>query len=187
MAFTDSPRKDTYLRIDGKLYYVLDRALKTQGRQGGLIILKLKSLDGGYNSEMTLKSGAKVEEVDTEMKEVQYLYADGEFGYFMDQETFETLNISLDILGDYISYLKEGEKILVMMFEGNVVNVKRKPTANLLVTEAADAVKGNTATNALKQATLETGLVVNVPMFVKTGDVVIINTETGEYSGRVTN
>lgn len=187
MAFTDSPRKDTYLRMDGKLFYVLDRALKTQGRQGGLIILKLKSLDNGTNSEVTLKSGFKVEEVDTETKEVQYMYADGDNGYFMDQESFETITISLNILGDYVSYLKEGEKVLVLMFEEKVINIKRKPTATLLVTQADDAVKGNTATNATKQATLETGIVVNVPMFVRQGDVITVSTETGEYGGRVTN
>ena len=93
MAFTNQPRKDSYLRIDGKVYYVTDRMLKTQGRQGGLIILKLKSLDSGNNSEITVKSGTKVEEIDTNTADVQYLYSDAENAFFMDMTTFETLPI----------------------------------------------------------------------------------------------
>ncbi len=185
MAFTNQPRKDSYLRIDGKVYYVTDRMLKTQGRQGGLIILKLKSLDSGNNSEITVKSGTKVEEIDTNTADVQYLYSDAENAFFMDMTTFETLPISLKMMGNYINFLKEGEKIMVLMCEGKVLDIKRQASVALKVTESVDAVKGNTANNATKLVTLETGYKVNVPMFIKEGDLLTINTESGAYTGRV--
>lgn len=187
MAFTYQPRKNTYLNIDGKVFFVLDRQLKTQGRQGGLIILKLKNMDTGGNQEITIKSGQKVEELDTETKEVQYLYSDHSTAYFMDTVTFENIEIPFTMIDDYKQYLKEGEKSLVLLADGKIIDVKRRSVVDLKVVEASDAVKGNTATNALKEVVLETGYKVNVPMFVKEGDVVTINTETGEYTGRVSN
>ncbi|MBI2356709.1 elongation factor P [Candidatus Dojkabacteria bacterium] len=187
MALTDSPRKNSYLRIDGKIYFVLDRQLKTQGRQGGLIILKLKGVESGNNQEITVKSGTRVEEVETETKEVQYLYADNINAYFMDTTSFETVEVPITAISDYKQYLKEGEKTLVLLVDGKVIDIRRKGSVELTVIEASDAVKGNTATNALKEVVLETGYKVNVPMFVKQGDVVIINTDTGTYTGRVSN
>ncbi|KKR06435.1 MAG: Elongation factor P [candidate division WS6 bacterium GW2011_GWF2_39_15] len=187
MAFTVQPRKNTYLRIDGKIFYVNDRLLKTQGRQGGLIILKLKSLDTGNNSEVTIKSGSKVEEVETETKEVQYLYSDESAAYFMDTTTFETVTVSMKMIGDYKYFLKEGERTLVLLVDGVIIDIRRKASVELTVVQATDAVKGNTANNALKEVALETGYKVNVPMFVKEGDVITVNTDTGEYTGRVSN
>ncbi len=185
MAFTYQPRKNTYLRIDGKIFFVLDRQLKTQGRQGGLIILKLKNVESGANQEITVKSGSKVEELETETKEVQYLYSDTTTAHFMDTITFESVEVPLAMIDDYKQYLKEGEKTLVLIADGNIIDIKRKGSVELKVVEATDAVKGNTATNALKEVVLETGYKVGVPMFIKQGDTVTINTDTGEYTGRV--
>jgi len=187
MAMTDQPRKNTYLRIDGKVFFVLDRQLKTQGRQGGLVILKLRSMDTWNNSEITLKSGTKVEEIDTETKEVQYLYMDDSNAYFMDTATFDTVTVAISLLEGYTEYLKEGEKTLILLFDNKVIDIKRKPSVDLRVVESEEGVKGNTANAATKQAKLETGYKLNVPLFVKVGDIVSVNTETGLYTGRVSS
>ncbi|HRI05532.1 MAG TPA: elongation factor P [Candidatus Dojkabacteria bacterium] len=187
MALTDQPRKYTYLRIDGKIFYVIDRMLKTQGRQGGLIILKLKNMESGANQEVTIKSGQKVEELETETREVQYLYMDATNAYFMETVTYETLEVPMALLEDYKYFLKEGEKTVVLLADDKIIDIRRKGAVELKVVEATDAVKGNTATNALKEVVVETGYKVNVPMFVKQGDIITINTDTGEYTGRVSS
>lgn len=185
MALTDQPRKDMYVMIEEKPHYILDRSYKTQGRQGGLLILKLKNLETGNNSIVTLKAGVKVEVFEPEIKEVQYLYKDSDNSYFMDTNTFETLSLSLDILGDYANYLKEGDKTLITVYEEKVIDIRRKGTVTLKIVETQDAVRGNTSGNAMKSAKVETGYELNVPMFVNVDDVITINTETGEYTGRV--
>jgi elongation factor P len=102
----------------------------------------------------------------------------------MDSDTYETVMISKDVVGDYVQFLKEGESVLVLIHEGKVLNVKENASVNLKVTQASDAVKGNTSSSATKEVVLETGYKVQVPLFIKIGDVVKINTETGEYSGK---
>lgn len=184
MPFTDQPRKDMYMRMEGKEFYIMDRSYKTQGRQGGLLILKLRNLETGNNSAVTVKAGQKIEVIEPETKEVQYLYNDGSSAYFMESETFETIPLSYDLIGDYIKYMKEGDKILILEFEGKVLDIRRKASVSLKVIKASDAARGNTATNATKPVTVETGYELQVPLFVKEGDIVTINTESGEYTGR---
>jgi elongation factor P len=184
MPLTDQPVKGMYIKEDGKIYHLLDRKLKTQGRQGGLIIMKMKSLSDGKVLTRTIKAGVKVEQIIPETKEVQFSYKDDDNAYFMDTETFELIPISVDIIGNYINFLKEGEKILIMFNEGKVLTIKENPTVKLKVVEASEGVKGNTATGATKRVKVETGYMVNVPLFVKKGDILVINTETGEYSSR---
>jgi elongation factor P len=185
MAFTDQPKKDMYILYEEKEYYIMDRMYKTQGRQGGLFILKLKSLETGNNLTVTLKSGAKVEEIEPLTKEVQYLYKDDASAYFMETTTFETIPMNLDVLGDYINYLKEGDKTLIIEYEGKILDVRRKASVNLKVISASEGVKGNSAGNPTKSVTVETGHTINVPLFVREGDIVSINTESGEYTGRI--
>ncbi len=161
-----------------------DRKLKTQGRQGGLIILKMKALDSGQIVAKTIKAGAKVEYIEPETKEVQFLYSDSEGSFFMDSETFETIMIPKDVIGSYVQFLKEGESVLVMLFDGKILSVKEQPSVSLKVIESSDAVRGNTSNSATKEVVLETGYKVHVPLFIKVGDVLKINTETGAYSGK---
>ena len=184
MPITTQPVKGMYLLEEGRVFIVQDRQLKTQGRQGGLIILKMKALDNGQIVNKTIKAGAKVEYVEPETKEVQFLYSDDEGSYFMDSETYETVMIPKGVIGEYVKFLKEGESVLVMVHEGKILTVKEHPSVNLTVTEASDAVRGNTSSSATKEVTLETGYKVHVPLFIKVGDIVKINTETGEYSGK---
>jgi len=184
MPITTQPVKGMYLLEEGRVFIVQERQLKTQGRQGGLIILKMKALDNGQIVNKTIKAGAKVEYVEPETKEVQFLYSDNEGSYFMESETYETVMIPNGVIGDYVKFLKEGESVLVMVHEGKILTVKEHPSVNLTVTEATDAVRGNTSSSATKEVTLETGYKVHVPLFIKVGDVVKINTETGTYSGK---
>ncbi len=184
MPLTNQPVKGMYIVEDGKFFYLVDRQLKTQGRQGGLIIMKMRNLESGMVLSRTIKAGAKVEYIEPETKDMQYLYSDGNSAYFMDSDTYETVSIQKDILGNYINFLKEGEKVLIMMYEGKVLSVKENPTVILKVIESTDTVKGNTANSATKEITLETGYKIHVPMFIKQGDSIKINTELGTYSGK---
>jgi elongation factor P len=184
MPLTDSPVKGMYIKEDGRFFFLQDRKLKTQGRQGGLIIMRMKALDNGQIINKTIKSGTKVEYVTPETKEVQYLYNDALGVYFMDMETYESITISKDVIGGYINYLKEGESILILVYEGNILSVKENPSVILEVIEADEAVKGNTANAATKLVTVETGYQLHVPLFIKKGEKIKINTESGTYSSK---
>lgn len=184
MPLTDQPVKGMYIKEEERIFLLQDRKLKTQGRQGGLVIMKLKALDNGQIINKTVKSGTKVEYVNPETKEVQYLYSDDSSAYFMEMETYETINIPKDVIGSYLNFLKEGDSILILSYEGKVLTVKENSSVVLEVTTADDAVKGNTANSATKLVTVETGYQLHVPLFIKTGDKIKINTETGEYSGK---
>ena len=184
MPLTNQPVKGMYILEENKIYYLLDRQLKTQGRQGGLIIMRLKSMETGNLITKTIKSGMKVEHIEPETKEMQYLYSDDSGSYFMDSDTYETLFVAKDIIGSYASFLKEGSTTLMLFYEGKILNIKENPTVVLKVTDTTDAVKGNTANTATKDATVETGFHVQVPLFVKIGDDIKISTDSGTYSGK---
>jgi len=184
MPLTDSPVKGMYIKEDGRFFFLQDRKLKTQGRQGGLVIMRMKALDNGQIINKTIKSGTKVEYVTPETKEVQYLYNDDSGVYFMDMETYESITIPKDVIGEYLNYLKEGESILILVHEGNILSIKENPSVVLEVIEADEAVKGNTANAATKLVTVETGYKLHVPLFIKKGEKIKINTESGTYSGK---
>jgi len=184
MPLTDQPVKGMYIKEEDRIFFLQDRKLKTQGRQGGLVIMKLKALDNGQIINKTVKSGTKVEYVNPETKEVQYLYNDDTYVYFMDMETYETVNILKDVVGSYLNFLKEGDTLLILTYEGKILTIKEHPSVILEVTVADEAVKGNTANSASKLVTVETGYQLHVPLFVRSGDKIKINTETGEYSSK---
>jgi elongation factor P len=184
MPLTDQPVKGMYIQEENRIFFLQDRQLKTQGRQGGLIIMKMKALDNGQVLSKTIKAGTKVEYINPEMKEMQYLYSDNSGVYFMDMESFETISIPKDTIGYYLNFLKEGSTTLVMMYEGKILTIKETPVVELEVIEASDAVKGNTSNSATKEVIVETGFKVHVPMFIKKGEVIKINTESGTYSGK---
>lgn len=184
MPLTTQPVKGMYILQEGRVFHLLDRQLKTQGRQGGLIVMKKKALDNGQVLTETIKAGTKVEYINPETREVQYTYSDGTNSYFMDTLTFETINIPREVIGRYVGFLKEGSSHLIMMHEGKVLTIRENPVVELEVVSAQDAVKGNTSGSASKGVTVETGYKLQVPMFIKKGDIIKINTETGEYSGK---
>jgi elongation factor P len=184
MPLTDQPVKGMYLTEENRFFFLQDRRLKTQGRQGGLIIMRMKALDNGQIINKTVKSGTKVEYVTPETKEVQYLYHDESGVHFMDMETYESISIDKKVVGEYTNFLKEGESILILTYEGKVLSIKENPTVVLEVIEAEGAVKGNTANTATKLVKVETGYTLQVPLFIKIGDKLKINTESGTYSGK---
>jgi elongation factor P len=184
MPTTSSFKKDMYIKVDGKIHYIVERQYKTQGRGGGLIILRMRNLENGNLVTKTVKEGTEFEEVFPETRAAQFLYDEGDNYIFMDTKTFENLTVPSAVIGDYNVFLKDGETYLMLINEGKVINVKFPAKIDLKVIEAPEAVKGNTAGAATKVVTVEGGLKVSVPLFVKEGDVISVNTDTHKYSGK---
>jgi elongation factor P len=148
---------------------------------------KLRNLISGRILELTFKPGDKIPEADLARNRASYLYAQGNEHYFMDQTSYDQFFLLAEQLGDQVRYLKEGLEVDVLNFENRPVSIQLPKKIEYKVVEAPEAVKGDTATNASKVAKLENGLELKVPLFIKPGEKIIINTETGEYSTRAAN
>ena len=177
-------KKGTVCQIDGKPYRVVEYGQKVMGRGGSIVNVKLKNLLDGSVIPKTFKGQDKIEPAEVNNKTVQYLYRDGDAFHFMDPETFEQFELGLGVVDTAANYLKEGDELTLQLFDGRVINVELPKNLYLEVTYAEDVVKGDTTSNVLKDATLETGLVVKVPSFIKQGDVISVDTATGEYRER---
>lgn len=177
-------KKGTVCQIDGKPYRVVEYAQKVMGRGGSIVNVKLKNLIDGSVIPKTFKGQDKIEPAEVTSKTVQYLYRDGETFYFMDPETFEQFELSKDVVDRTADYLKEGSELSLQLFNGQIITVELPKNLYLEVTYTEDVVKGDTTSSVLKDATLETGLVVKVPAFIKQGDIVSVDTATGEYRER---
>ncbi len=177
-------KKGVVCQIDGKPYRVTDYNQKVMGRGGSIVNVKLKNLIDGSVIPKTFKGQDKIERAEVSNKEVQFLYSDGSDFHFMDPESFEQFQLSDAIVDTAASYLKEGDSLNLQFFDGNVINVELPKNVYLLVTYAEDVVKGDTTSSVLKDATLETGLIIKAPSFIKTGDIVSVDTTTGEYRER---
>lgn len=177
-------KKGTVVQIDGKAYRVVEYAQKVMGRGGSIVNVKLKNLIDGSLIPKTFKGQDKIEPADVRGRSVQYLYNDADTFYFMDPETFEQFELASDVVDTAKNYLKEGDMLTLQFFDTRVINVELPKNLYLEVTYAEDVVKGDTTSSVLKDATLETGLVVKVPAFIKTGDVISVDTSTGEYRER---
>ena len=145
---------------------------------------KLRSLKDGAVLEKTFKQGDKVEAADMSRSQAQFLYREGEAFAFMDQTTYEQFTIPADVVGEAARYISEGGAVTILNFDGKPISLELPKKVSFKVTEAPPGIKGDTATGGLKEVTLENGTKVNVPLFIKVGDVVRVNTETGEYSER---
>lgn len=178
-------RKGVTFELDGDLYRVLDYQHSYIGRGSANVRTKLRNLRTGRTMERTFSASEKFQEVRLEMRQVQYLYRDGDLYYFMDTETYEQPALSVEVLEDRVDYLKEGLVLSLSMHEGQPVEIELPVTVELEVSETEPGVRGDTATGATKRATLETGLVVQVPLFVEQGDIIRVDTRTGEYLTRV--
>lgn len=177
-------KKGIVIQMDGQPFRVTDYSQKVMGRGGSIVNLKLKNLMTGAVIPKTFKGADKIEPAEVSNKKVQYLYADGAIYFFMDPESFEQFELSGDILGDASDYLKEADEVTLQFFGERVINVELPKNLFLEVTYAEDVVKGDTTSNVLKDATLETGKVIKVPAFIKVGDIVSVDTATGEYRER---
>ncbi len=177
-------KKGVVCQIDGKPYRVIEYGQKVMGRGGSIVNVKLKNLIDGSVIPKTFKGQDKIERAEVINKTVQYLYTDGADYHFMDPETFEQFQLNPEVVDSAASYLKEGDELSLQFFSDRVINVELPKNLFLEVTYAEDVVKGDTTSSVLKDATLETGLVVKVPAFIKTGDVISVDTTTGEYRER---
>ncbi len=184
MLSTTNFRKGLKIKLEGDIYYVVDFQHARTAQRRAFVRTKLKNIKTGAVLEKTFAAGETFEEPDFEEKKMQYLYfADKEY-HFMDTKTYEQTSLTEDHLGDYKWYLKENAEYKVMFFEGQPVNVDLPASVVLKIVSTEPAVKGDSVTNITKSATLESGLVVKVPLFVNEGESVKIDTRTNEYMER---
>lgn len=177
-------KKGVLIQLDGKPYRVVEYSQKVMGRGGSIVNVRLKCLLDGSVIPKTFKGSDKLEPANVENRTVQYLYNDGASYHFMDGNTFEQFELPGDMVEEAAAYLKEGTDVSLQFFDGKVINVELPNSLYLEVTYAENVVKGDTTSSVLKDATLETGLVIKVPAFIKAGDVVKVDTRTGDYLER---
>lgn len=189
ISATDLKNGTTFLHY-GKPYQVIKYTLIKMGRGGAVVKISARNLETGSIEEISYSSNNSVEEADISKKKLQYLYKDTQNAVFMDSISFEQVEIPLRVLGDDISYCKEGESIDILFWSlgearDKALSVALPPKVNLKVVQTDPGVKGNSASNVYKPAVLENGLTVKVPLFIKVNDSVKVDTRTGEYVERV--
>jgi elongation factor P len=178
-------RKGVTFELDGELYRVLNYEHHKPGRGNAIIRTKVRNLRTGATVERTFQSDDRVQDIRLDHQTVQFLYSDGDLYTFMDTETFEQHVLSAKHLGDAVNYLTDGLTVELLTYQGEPIEIELPTTVDLLVTEAEPGVAGDTATSAMKQVTVQTGLKVMVPLFVNEGDTIRVDTRTGEYVTRV--
>jgi len=178
-------RKGVTFELDNQLFKVLDYSHNKTGRGGANIRIKARNMLTGANIDKTFNSGQSVQDVRLDYHNVQFLYSDGEFYNFMDNETFEQPAIKADVLGDSALYLTEGMEVKLTFYKGEAIDVELPTSVDLEVTESEMAIRGDTATGVTKKVRVQTGLQVQVPNFVNVGDTIRVDTRTGEYVTRV--
>lgn len=174
----------TVFEDGGQPWVVLEYHHSKMGRGGAVLKTKLKNLITGANLQKTYQGSDKVQPVELERKKAQYLYNDGSGYIFMDESNYEQFSFTEEIAGNSVKYIKEGDSIDIQYYKGKPISLNVPIKVTLLVTEAMEADKGNTATAATKPITLETGLIINGPMFIKKGDRVIVDTRDNSYIER---
>jgi elongation factor P len=172
------------VEIDGQLYTVVEFMHVKPGKGAAFVRSKLKNVRTGFTVERTFNSNEKVEPARIDFREMQYLYKSDDDYTFMDTETFEQLTLSLSKMGDAPKYLKENMNVEIQLYQNDVIGIQLPNTVELEVIETDPTFKGDTATGGTKPATLETGVVVNVPFFVVIGDVIQVDTRTNQYLKR---
>ena len=172
------------INVEGNLFRVLDVMHVTPGNLRGFVRVKMRNIRNGTLADQKLRSEDSVERATLDERQMQYLYHEGEDYHFMDTSSYEQIHISSEALGDSVNYLKPEMTIQVEFYGEEPVGIELPQTVDLKVLDTAPGIKGATASAQVKPATLETGLVVQVPPFVNNGDLIRVNTETGEYLSR---
>ncbi|MCL4509300.1 MAG: elongation factor P [Chloroflexi bacterium] len=185
MISTGDLKKGIAIEIDGNLYRIEDFQHVKMGRGSAYVKLKLRNIRKGDITERTFQSGERFNRASLEKSEVQFLYEDGGTFHFMNTETYEQIAVDRDRLGDAPSFLKENATVSLLSFGDEPISVELPPSVEMEVTYTEPGIKGDTATGATKPATLETGYIVQVPLFVNTGDRVRVDTRFGTYVERV--
>ena len=178
-------RNGKTLEIEGSIFQVIEFQHVKPGKGAAFVRTKLKNIVSGGVVEKTFRPTEKLEEATIERKDMQYLYSDGDLYHFMDTETYDQIALNSDQIGDTLKFVKENEMVKVCSHKGNVFSIAPPLFVELQITDTEPGFKGDTATGATKPATVETGAQVNVPLFVEQGDVIKIDTRTGEYLSRV--
>lgn len=176
-------RKGVIIDLDGKLYQVIDYH-HVKMKRTALARVKLRDIEAGHTIEQSFQSDAKFTRVRLEFRGMQYLYKDGNLYYFMDEESFEQMPIEAEQLGDAIDYLKEGMSVEVSSYKGKLMGVELPITVVLQVIDTSPAFRGDTVTAGAKPAILETGMTIQVPLFINKGDIIKVDTRDGSYLER---
>lgn len=184
MATTSDLAKDVVLKWKGDLFGVVEFQHVNPGKGAAFVRTRLKSLSSGKVIENTFKAGEAIDVADVERKKMQFLYKDASGATFMDNTTYDQVVVPALVAGDKMAYLQEGSEATVVVHEGAAVNIEIPRKMTLKVVEAAPGVRGDTATNVTKEVKLENGMTVRTPLFIKEGDSVIVNTESGDYVER---
>jgi len=177
-------RKGIIIELEGKLYQVIDYQ-HIKMKRTALARVKLRDIQAGHTIERTFQSSERFARARLDFRSMQYLYNDDDLYYFMDEENFEQMPLSATQLGDTINYLKEGMSLEISSYKGELVNVELPITVELKVTDTDPGFKGDTATAGNKPATLETGITIQVPLFINKEDVIKVDTRNGNYLERV--
>jgi len=177
-------RKGITIELDGKLYQVIDYQ-HVKMKRTALARLKLRNIRDGHTIEQTFPTTEKFVRARLDYRNMQYLYNDGDLYHFMDEENFEQTSLDRSQLGDAIDYLKEGMSLQISSYKEALIGVELPITVGLKVAETGPSYKGDTATTGTKPATLETGIIIQVPMFISEGDIIKVDTRTGSYLERV--
>lgn len=177
-------KKGTIFQLEGVPYRVVEYSQKVMGRGGSIVNVKIKSLLDGKVLDKTFKGNDSVDSAEIQNANAQFLYSNDKSLFFMDADTYETFEVQAEVVGDQSQYLKEGQEVVAQSFNGNVINVELPKNVYLKVEYAEDAVKGDTSSAVTKDARLETGALAKVPAFIKTGDIISVDTTTGNYRER---
>ncbi|HHV06902.1 MAG TPA: elongation factor P [Firmicutes bacterium] len=184
MISTNDFRTGLTIKLEGEVYTVVDFQHVKPGKGAAFVRSKLKNIRTGSVTERTFRAAEKVESAHIDRREMQYLYSAGDSYTFMDTQNFEQLALTKEHLGDNLNYIKENMSITVLLYEGSILGIEVPNFVDLKVVETAPGVRGDTVSGATKPATLETGAIVQVPLFIENGDVIRIDTRTGEYLTR---
>jgi elongation factor P len=184
MAAANDLRKGMAIRYNGNVAIVLDVQHRTPGNLRAFVQCIIRYIGTGKSADIRYSSTEKVDLVDVNRQQLEFSYADHQGYHFMDPENFETITLQGDLLGDGKGYLVENLKVEILSIEGRPAQVIFPSSVNLKVTESADGIRGDSANNVQKPAKLETGIVVNVPLFIKEGELIKVSTADGSYLGR---
>ena len=168
----------------GEIWQIQKTEFYSPGKGSALMRTKIKNVKSGKNIDYTFKSSESVDTVEVNSVEMQYLYKDQEFAYFMDERSYNQYQVPLAVVGSVIEYFKESSKMFVYLYNDEPLSIRAPLSVALKVVSTEGAVKGDTVSGAKKEAELETGVKVMVPLFIKTGEMISVNPETGEYTGR---
>ncbi len=184
LSITDL-KKGKVFEFEGQPFRVVDYAQKVMGRGGSIVNVRIKSLVDGKVLEKTFKGNEQLNNADVNQQSVQYLYSDDKNYYFMNEQTFEQFSVPSDAVGDNSRYIKEGDKVDLQLFGKQPIGLVLPKNVPLKVVYTETAVKGDTSTAITKDATLESGLIIKVPAFIKKGDIISVDTSTGLYRERI--